>query len=124
MNHADAVVTIGDVTIHGTNEECRIEIDMPSPILMPTIDEKICCRERNYLVSATRLMPVPKIKNVIFNPPATIVFWKDGTKTVVKAANEEFDAEKGLAMAVTKKCFGNNYEYFKQVKKWTDKYEG
>lgn len=66
----------------------------------------------------------PQIKNVIFNPPATIVFWKDGTKTVVKATNEEFDAEKGLAMAVTKKCFGNNYEYFKQVKKWTDKYEG
>ena len=24
------------------------------------------------------------IKNVIFNPPATIVFWEDGSKTVVK----------------------------------------
>ena len=71
-----------------------------------------------------RISQFPKIKNVIFNPPATIVFWKDGTKTVVKATNEEFDAEKGLAMAVTKKVFGNNYEYFKHVKKWTDKYEG
>ena len=28
------------------------------------------------------------IKNVIFNPPATIVFWSDDTKTVVKAENE------------------------------------
>ena len=26
----------------------------------------------------------PEIKNVIFNDPATIVFWTDGTKTVVK----------------------------------------
>lgn len=43
------------------------------------------------------------IDRVIFNPPATIVFWKDGTKTVVKAENEPFDAEKGFAMAVAKK---------------------
>ena len=58
---------------------------------------------------------VPKIKNVIFNNPATIVFWEDGSKTVVKAHNESFDEEKGLAMAITKKALGNksNYiEYF------------
>lgn len=42
------------------------------------------------------------IKNVIFNPPATIVFWKDGTKTVVKAQGETFDPEKGLAMAISR----------------------
>lgn len=43
------------------------------------------------------------IDRVIFNPPATIVFWEDGTKTVVKCENEPFDAEKGFAMAVAKK---------------------
>ncbi len=42
------------------------------------------------------------IKKVIFNPPATIVFWKDGTKTVVKARGEAFDPEKGLAMAISR----------------------
>lgn len=42
------------------------------------------------------------IKNVIFNPPATIVFWKDGSKTVVKAQGETFDPEKGLAMAISR----------------------
>ena len=48
-----------------------------------------------------------KIKKVIFNDPATIVFWNDGTKTVVKAQNyDEFDAEKGLAMAIVKKTIG------------------
>lgn len=40
------------------------------------------------------------IKKVIFNNPATIVFWNDGTKTVVQARGEAFDPEKGLAMAI------------------------
>lgn len=41
------------------------------------------------------------IKKVIFNDPATIVFWKDGTKTIVKRQEgAEFDPEKGLAMAI------------------------
>ncbi len=50
----------------------------------------------------------PTIKKVIFNPPATIVFWNDGTKTVVKAQNEAFDWEKGLAMAICKKYLSGN----------------
>lgn len=58
------------------------------------------------------------IKNVIFNNPATIVFWNDGTKTVVKASNEEFDPEKGLAMAIAKKALGNEGNYFNEFKKW------
>lgn len=40
------------------------------------------------------------IKKVIFNDPATIVFWNDGAKTVVQARGEAFDPEKGLAMAI------------------------
>lgn len=60
------------------------------------------------------------IKNVIFNDPATIIFWNDGTKTVVKAQNgETFDPEKGLAMAICKKMIGDNKrEYYKIFKKW------
>lgn len=47
------------------------------------------------------------IKNVIYNDPATIVFWDDGTKTVVKCqVGEQFDKEKGLAMAILKKLYG------------------
>jgi hypothetical protein len=66
---------------------------------------------------------VPDIKNVIFNPPATIIMWADGTKTVVKAVNEDYDPEKGLAMAITKKALGNKGNYFNDIKKWTDKYD-
>lgn len=58
------------------------------------------------------------IKNVIFNGPATIVMWGDGTKTVVKCENETFDPEKGLAMAISKKFFGNHSSYYNQFKKW------
>lgn len=60
------------------------------------------------------------ITNVIFNDPATIVFWSDGTKTVVKCCEDDiFDEEKGLAMAVLKKLSGNNSERFhKGLRKW------
>ena len=61
-------------------------------------------------------------KNVIFNNPATIVFWSDGTKTVVKAGpNDIFDPEKGLAMAISKKMLGNNYKAYGRFKKWLPK---
>lgn len=65
-----------------------------------------------------------KIKNVIFNDPATIVFWTDGTKTVVKAQDgDEFDPEKGLAMAISKKALGNKGNYCNVLKKWLPKEE-
>lgn len=63
------------------------------------------------------------IKKVIFNDPATIVLWSDGSKTVVKCQDgDTFDPEKGLAMAFVKKIFGNKGSYCNQIKKWTDKY--
>lgn len=61
---------------------------------------------------------VPNIKKVIFSNPCTIVLWDDGTKTVVRCTNEEFDPEKGLAMAIAKKTLGNNGSYFDVFKKW------
>ena len=64
------------------------------------------------------------IKDVIFNPPATIVFWMDGTKTVVKDQGEVlYDPEKGMAMAVAKKAFGNQGNYYNQFKKYIDIWE-
>ncbi len=56
------------------------------------------------------------IREVIFNDPATIVFWLDGTKTVViKSDDDQWDPEKGLAMAVIKKYFGTNKEIKKII---------
>lgn len=47
-------------------------------------------------------------KRIIHNGPALIVFWWDGTKTVVKCHNEDFDVEKGLAMALCRKMWGRS----------------
>lgn len=59
-----------------------------------------------------------EVDKVIFNDPATIVYWKDGTKTVVKTQNgESFDTEKGLAMAISKKAYGNKGNYNEVFKK-------
>lgn len=64
------------------------------------------------------------IEKVIFNQPATVVLWQDGTKTVVKAQNDEpFDPEKGLAMAITKKVLGNKGSYYDEIKKWVEPYQ-
>ena len=60
-----------------------------------------------------------KIKDVIFSDPATIVFWSDGTKTVVKTrGGEKYDKEKGLAMAIVKKITGNTGSYYNIFKEW------
>ena len=64
------------------------------------------------------------IEKVIFNDPATIVIWADGTKTVVKCEGEKFDPEKGLAMAISKKLLGGNNGYYYDVfEKWLSKKE-
>lgn len=62
---------------------------------------------------------IPSIKKVIFNDPATIVFWEDGSKTVVKCQDGDiYDPEKGLAMAISKKALGNQGNYCEVFKKW------
>lgn len=63
------------------------------------------------------------IENVIFNNPATIVFWSDGTKTIVKRqkGDKKFDPEKGLAMAVCKKIMGNKGNFNDEFKRWLPK---
>lgn len=59
---------------------------------------------------------------IIFNEPATVVFWKDGSKTVAKAHNETFDPEKGLAMCYAKKALGGGYEASKRIEQLVKKY--
>lgn len=64
----------------------------------------------------------PKIERVMFNGPATIVFWQDDTKTVVKCREgDTFDPEKGIAMAIAKKVLGNEDGYYEGIKKWLPK---
>lgn len=67
---------------------------------------------------------IPDIENVIFNDPATIVFWADGTKTVVKCQRQDGDTyskETGLAMAIVKKACGNKSNYNNIFARWLAK---
>lgn len=66
---------------------------------------------------------IPEIVNVIFNDPATIVYWSDGTKTVVKCQKDKGDVyskESGLAIAIAKKAFGNNNNFNKVFNQWLE----
>lgn len=58
------------------------------------------------------------IKKVIFNDPATIVLWADGTKTVVKCQEDDvYSEEMGLALCFAKKALGNKSNFNNIFKK-------
>ena len=57
----------------------------------------------------------PTINRVIFHGPATIVYWDDGTKTVVKCMEgDKFSYDAGIYAAMLKKLFGSTYAAFKK----------
>lgn len=60
------------------------------------------------------------IKKVIFNPPATIIIWSNDEKTVAKCGpNDDWDPEKGFAMAALKHYMGkSNLGWF--LRKYAD----
>lgn len=72
----------------------------------------------------TKAAPIPEIEKIVFNEPATIIFWKDGTKSIVKARDgEPYDAEKGIAMAIAKKALGNQRDYYNTFIHWLRRYK-
>ena len=85
------------------------------------------------------------IRRVIFNNPATIVFWNDGEKTVVRCMDnvevrekvihgrkkkfmvpmpsENYSKEIGLAMCIAKKAYGNTGTFNDVFKAFIPEYE-
>lgn len=55
-------------------------------------------------------------KRVIFHPPATVVEWADGTKTIVKCHDDNFSEEFGYAMACMRKIYGSRNNFFAQFR--------
>lgn len=63
----------------------------------------------------------PTIRKVIFNNPATIVYWEDGTKTVVKCQDGcEYSKYVGFMACVTKKVYGNKGSFNNIVNYWLE----
>ena len=117
-----------------------VDSDRPNVIILKTKDDNTMKKQLNSIfgldsiarycnsdVTSTRIAynnmykntQTSLIKNVIFNDPATIIHWNDGSKTVVKCGEGEvYDPEKGLAMAISKKVLGNKGNYYETFKKW------
>lgn len=67
---------------------------------------------------------LPEVKKVIYNDPATIIFWTDGTKTVVKCQEGDiYSKEIGFKTAYLKKMLGNDNAFNKEINKWVPKEE-
>ena len=125
INHP-AQKLVGNISsgyINLTDDEVKKRCIIASAI--SSVPSEISTSYINYYKCWKNIHNKPcSITKVIFNPPATIVLWNDGTKTVVKTQNGEvFDPEKGLAMAISKKALGNKGNYFEQIKKWTEPYK-
>ena len=71
--------------------------------------------KKNHIEKLLEINNEIKIDRVIFSGPATIVFWHDGTKTVVKCTEgDKMDYEVGIAMCTLKKLLGDSYIHYKK----------
>lgn len=58
------------------------------------------------------IMKYSGIERVIFNDPATVVYWNDGVKTVVRCQEgDTYDERTGLLLCCAKRLFGNTGHY-------------
>lgn len=95
-----------------------------NPILAINIDKEMkmlakAGLNKNFGTNNAERKTDMRIKKVHFNDPVTVVLWEDGTKTIVRAGeNEVYDPEKGLAMAIAKKALRNQGNYYNVFKKW------
>lgn len=65
-------------------------------------------KTKDLAISSNNLYNTFEIKDILVNGPATIVFWADGTKTVVKCGpDDSYDVEKAVAMCFMKKALGS-----------------
>ena len=91
----------------------RRGVDLPDQFV-PFMSVDFAERRPIYVAERKLLLKESDIKDVIFNGPATVILWKDGTRTVVKCQDEDKDLyspEAGIAIAIMKKAFGNKSNF-------------
>ena len=122
-------------TIASSAEEADEIADLAEFLfLMGQLDFALCeseepaCEEDDPCIHCHKVSEkapmLPGITRVVFNDPATVVFWEDGTKTVVKCQKgDRYSKETGLAMAALKRICGNTGSYNDLFAKWIPKEE-
>lgn len=84
-----------------------IEDELGRKIADYVSNDTICTYKTYIDLPAAKQTPTLS-KPPIFNPPATICYWTDGTKTVVKCQEgDPYSPEAGLALCYMKKILGN-----------------
>lgn len=112
------MITTSDVIGMGAGNDLAYTYDSGSNTISVTntysLEDFISSSYVSYGVDKPTLKP----DKIIFNPPATIVFWNDGTKTVVKTNGDYFTAEGGLFAALARKMWGRaqTKKFMKQAK--------
>lgn len=147
LNHRYECLIMVDYEVARRRVENGVDVDVYTDIYLPIktrLCNQFCIKEDEYMTMNTfyeellmrepaykekvdytkNFKPFvysryPEIDRVIYNDPATIVFWKDGTKTVVKAQDCKFDPAVGLAMCFVKKTIGLK-EFFKHLPEETE----
>lgn len=124
-SYLSSLSSAGELTINASYNEYREFVDYflygkKEELMDIEHDEKEQVIDHKFLEGFERVMKKDTtmrekaarlVDKVLVHGPALIVFWKDGSKTVVKCTNEEFDLEKGVAMAFIKRVFGNKGNY-------------
>ena len=65
-------------------------------------------KTKDLAISSNNLYNTFEIEDILVNGQATIVFWADSTKTVVKCRpDDSYDVEKAVAMCFMKKALGS-----------------
>lgn len=83
--------------------------------IVPAISLEPC---NATLTSVNVNKQLPEVNRIIFHEPATIVFWADGTKTVVKCMEgQEYSKYYGFLCALAKKVYGTNSAVERIVKR-------
>lgn len=114
--NGELVATLKDVTEQiAQNEKYRVYDDEYLSILLKdNVKEHIkkshelLEKQKREVYKAEINAFIDSIDRIIFNDRTTIVFWKNGDKTIVTCQEgEEFDKEKAVALCIIKYIFGN-----------------
>ena len=112
-----------DITIRCKVDASFVQLMVPTWLrgkiksyCMPRIN---CIRMSESGLRDVDMIGLPAIKRVIFNYPATIILWDDGTKSVVKCQREDvYDTEKGIMACMLKRFMGNDNTFNKVLNRW------
>lgn len=97
---------IRSYNIWNSNKTSKEMMDKTAQQLFITMDPFLYLESAALKAPSTNAMPKPK--KIVFNNPATVVFWDDGTKTVVKRQKgTPFNKYYGYLAALGKKLHGS-----------------